>query len=146
MNKKSKSKKAAPSTAKETTDTYTIGERRPGESPYFRGRTPKDHPIFKAGWIIGGCYPGRPAGPSTEPSAAGPDAPAVGDASLKKRTGIVSWHEGEFSSRPDQPAILSFGYFRTKSGRPPEVEAREAKAAEAEDRVEEDRKGDEHGT
>jgi hypothetical protein len=41
-----------------------------------------------------------------------------------KRFGIVSFHEGELHSKPDSDATMSFSYFRTKTGLPPEVEAK----------------------
>lgn len=37
----------------------------------------------------------------------------------KKRTGIISWSVGALAAREDTPASVSFGYFRTASGRPP---------------------------
>ena len=43
----------------------------------------------------------------------------------EKPFGIVSRHEGEMYS-PENAATVSFGYFRTKSGLPPDVEKAKA--------------------
>lgn len=67
--------------------------------------------------------------PQGEVVAPPPDSPAKRDSKAgastrqksrkKKRTGILSRHEGELSAREDISATASFGYFRTPSGRPP---------------------------
>ncbi len=70
---------------------------------------------------------------------AGPDSPIYQEGltmtSVRevKRTGIVSWHEGELDSREDASATVSFGYFRTKTGMPPDVEKAKAAKDSAED-------------
>ena len=128
MKDESKSEKAAPSEIKAATGYVKIGERTPTESRYFRGRTPADHPIFKSGWIIGGQYPGRRAGPAPTPPP--PQEPAGEKPPEVKPIGVLWKHEGELSARGDSASFVSFGYFRTKSGLPPEVEAKRAKEAE----------------
>lgn len=61
---------------------------------------------------------GEPAQTST-PTKSTPSSTTGEPTPKAKGTGILSFHEGELASRPDSGSTMSFGYFRTRSGKPP---------------------------